>query len=130
MLQLLFVVVALTLTVYCVLDVLRTPREEIRTLPRPVWLLVIVLLGFLGAAAWLFLGRPQGAPGAGGGGRGFGGFGSGGGSGGGRGGSGPSLPQWPGRGGGRPAPRAPDDDPDFLRELDKRTREQRGDDPA
>jgi hypothetical protein len=50
--------VALVLLVYCVLDVLRTPAEAVRTLPKPVWLLA-VLPPFFGPAAWLLAGRPK-----------------------------------------------------------------------
>jgi hypothetical protein len=48
--------VALVLLVYCVLDVLRTPAEAVRTLPKPLWLL-LVLAPFFGPAAWFLAGR-------------------------------------------------------------------------
>lgn len=71
-------------------------KREIRGAPRPVWVLVILLLPLLGAIAWFLFGRPR-KPGA-------------------------PVVGWPG--GGPPEPprgRAPDDDPEFLRSLDQRT---------
>ena len=55
-------VVALVLLVYCLLDVLRTPASLVRSLPKPLWFL-LVLPPVLGPAAWLLLGRPaKGTP--------------------------------------------------------------------
>lgn len=72
-------------------------KERIRGLPRFAWVLLIVLAPLLGSIAYFVAGRPATA---------------------GRG------PGWLGsdRGGvSRPTrPRAPDDDPDFLRSLDER----------
>jgi hypothetical protein len=68
--------------------------SEIRGLPRFMWVLVILLLPLVGAIAWFVAGRPQ--P------------------------TGRSGSRWP-IGGGfpePPRPKAPDDDPDFLRTLD------------
>jgi hypothetical protein len=75
-----------------------TDRREIRGAPRTVWVLAILLIPLGGAIGWFLLGRPR-----------------------------PALP--PGAGRRRPAgprpepprPRAPDDDPEFLRSLDHRT---------
>ncbi|MCW2679292.1 MAG: hypothetical protein JWM62_693 [Frankiales bacterium] len=49
--------VSLVLLVVCVVDVVRTPREQVRTLPKPLWLLV-VLPPVFGPAAWFLAGRP------------------------------------------------------------------------
>ena len=86
---------ALALLVYCVLDVVTTPRERVRGLPKPLWLLV-ALLPVVGPLAWFFAGRPPRASG------------------------GTGL-----RPGPRVEPGAPDDDEDFLRELRRRADEQR-----
>ena len=89
--------VALVLLVYCVLDILTSPREQIRTLPRPLWLL-LVLVPLAGPAAWLLAGRPprgtQRSP--------------------------LRTAQPPERG-------APDDDEEFLRDLRRRLRDPRDD---
>lgn len=83
---------------YCLFDVITTPDEEVRNLPKLLWVLIVVLLADLGGLLWLLLGRPQ---------------------------SEQSLHRRHTRGSGRPrpaAPRGPDDDPDFLRDLDRRLR--------
>ena len=51
--------VALVLLVYCVLDLLRTPAAQVRTLPKLLWF-VVVLAPVFGPAAWLLAGRPNG----------------------------------------------------------------------
>lgn len=64
--------------------------ERVRSLPRVVWVLVILLVPLLGPVAYFLLGRPV-SDGPGG---------------------NPARPSGP-----RPRPSAPDDDPDFLRSL-------------
>jgi hypothetical protein len=85
----------LALLVYCVLDIATTPREAVRTLPKPLWFLV-VLPPVFGPAAWFLAGRPA------------------------RGAAGQAQPRPKPQ-----PPRAPDDDEDFLRELRRRAEEQR-----
>ncbi len=48
---------AVALYIYFIIDVARTPRGETRTLPKFVWLLVVILLPLLGGVFWLALGR-------------------------------------------------------------------------
>lgn len=52
------VLAALLLGVYAVLDVLRTPDEAVRSLPRPLWLGLVVVLPIGGPICWLLGGRP------------------------------------------------------------------------
>jgi hypothetical protein len=83
--------IVLVATLVALIDCLSSQREDIRGLPRPVWVLAILLLPIIGPVAWFFAGRPA------------------------------SLePQagaiTPGRGRKRVA--APDDDPEFLRGID------------
>ena len=42
---------------WALLDCIVSPRDEVRNLPKLVWLLLIVLLWVIGATAWAFLGR-------------------------------------------------------------------------
>ena len=79
------------IALYAFIDCIQTPARSARSLPKGVWILVIVLLPGLGGLAWLFLGRERAAGSVGG-------FLS-----------------------GRSAPTAPDDDPDFLRQLGDQT---------
>ena len=87
----LIAIVAVVLLVYAFFDLLATPRQQVRGLPKPAWF-VVILLPFVGPLAWMFLGtqsrkgRPPRDSGYG----------------------------WPG---GRPPTRGPDDDPDYLRGL-------------
>ena len=91
------VVIELGLLVFCLIECIQTPAEDTRNLAKPWWILLILLIPLVGSIAWLVAGRPVRARG--------------------------SVP-WPaGRSAGFPGyerPRravAPDDDPDFLREL-------------
>ena len=79
-------------TIYALVDCIQTDRRRVRVMPKPVWLLA-VLVPVLGPAFWLFAGRT---------GRRFG-----------------RAPRGPaGPGPRRPSgPKGPDDDPDFLRKL-------------
>ena len=93
MLRFLLYAVPVVVTLYGLIDCILIPAALARSLPKWVWLVVIVLVPFLGSVAWLITGRPSRdrvATGA-------------------RSGRAPSR-----RGAG---PVAPDDDPTFLRKL-------------
>ena len=53
------VVLELLLLVYCVLNVATTPSDQVRNLPKPAWLLLVIALPLFGGIAWLVTGRPQ-----------------------------------------------------------------------
>ncbi len=92
-------IAVLALQIYALLDIARTPSDDVRNLPKPIWVLVW-LVPLLGPLAWLALGRPQVGPASG------------------------SGPAGPGSLGGPRTPRgpsAPDDDPEFLKSLDERS---------
>ncbi|WSA24830.1 PLDc N-terminal domain-containing protein [Streptosporangium sp. NBC_01755] len=84
---------------YCLFDAITTPDEESRNLPKLLWVLIVVLLPTIGGLFWLLLGRPNG----------------------------PRAPRsllaedTPPR---PEAPKGPDDDPDFLKDLDRRLRDE------
>jgi hypothetical protein len=105
---------ALAVWLYAILDAVSSDRTQVRTLPKGLWVAIVLLTFVVGAVAWLGYGRPRA--------------------------SGPRRPTlgssgrtaWParpgrstdtpanglfGRGGSRPAP---DDDPEFLAGLDRR----------
>jgi hypothetical protein len=108
MLRFLPVLLLLALTLFALIDCLSRDEDEIRALPKILWVLIILLFAPIGPVAWLIAGRPRGAtlPGTGSIGRG----------------DAPSGPGAPRR------PVAPDDDPEFLRSLDEQRRRDRTDD--
>ncbi|MFI9360634.1 PLD nuclease N-terminal domain-containing protein [Kitasatospora sp. NPDC053057] len=98
---LLTIVLPLALWVWAFIDCLVTPEGEVKHLPKPIWLIIVLLFPPLGPIAWLVAGKrrgflPTGAP------------------------DGRSAADGqPGYGGGTRGgrPLAPDDDPEFLASL-------------
>jgi uncharacterized membrane protein len=95
----------LVMSVYCVLDIIRTPDEQVRHLPKLAWIVLCLFFGLVGGIAWLKVGRPARAA---------------------------SLPSTGTRGPSSPFERPgrsvasnPDDDEAFLRQLRERAEEQR-----
>ena len=86
--------IAVILVVLALISCLSAERSGIRTLPRFVWVVLILLVPLLGPIAWFLAGRPVGA----------------------RTGTGPAQSGPTGRP--RPRPAAPDDDPEFLKSID------------
>ncbi|GAA1269896.1 PLD nuclease N-terminal domain-containing protein [Kitasatospora nipponensis] len=62
MLRYLPFVIVLALWVWAFIDCLTTPDEEVRHLPKVVWVIIILLFGevLLGPIAWLAVGRRRG----------------------------------------------------------------------
>jgi hypothetical protein len=89
-LRVLLILAGIGVTVYALIDCLRTEDRDVRVFPRAVWVLVILVVVLLGPLAWLATGRDRGAPSTG------------------------------GRTVRGPVP--PDDDPEFLRNLERRRR--------
>lgn len=102
----LITLLTIVLWVYAFFDALTCPSEEIRNLPKVLWLVIIVLFAVVGPLLWFFLGRPHAEAAA------------------------PSAavttsadnldPSDFQRPSGRQRPLGPDDDPEFLRRLNKR----------
>lgn len=103
---------ALAVWLYCLLDAVTADRTTVRRLPKGLWVAVVLLTFIVGALAWLAWGRPRSTtprrPTLGASGRT----------------AWPSRPGSPAPSGGLFGPRAerpaPDDDPDFLADLDRR----------
>lgn len=55
----------LGLWIFSIIDVITTPEDRCRNLPKVVWVLIVLLLTFVGAIVWLFAGRPWDAKPAG-----------------------------------------------------------------
>lgn len=79
--------IAAAVLIYTVVDIALIDRSRVKGLPKIVWVLIVLVLPIIGAVLWFFLGRERLSE---------------------RGG---------GRGSVRRGPRAPDDDPEFLRKL-------------
>ncbi len=50
------------LWVYCLIDAITSRDDEVRHLPKIVWIILVLLFPFIGSIAWLAVGRPQRAP--------------------------------------------------------------------
>jgi hypothetical protein len=119
--------------IYSIMDIVTTPPEDVQFLPKILWLFLVVLFMALAAVLWLLLGRRRSTV-----------------AGGAHDGSGMSHPSrqrpaWDNRGSStdpfgirqprartrrnRVQPLAPDDDPEFLRELSDRIRRGQNEDP-
>ncbi|MFD5466178.1 PLD nuclease N-terminal domain-containing protein [Kitasatospora sp. NPDC127059] len=57
---LLTIVLPLALWVWAFIDCLVTPEGEVKHLPKPIWLIVVLLFPPLGPIAWLVAGRQRG----------------------------------------------------------------------
>ena len=51
-------VLLLALWIYCIFDVIASEDVLIRSLPKGMWLLIVIFLPDIGSLAWLLLGRP------------------------------------------------------------------------
>lgn len=70
--RVLLVVLGVVLLVYAFFDVINTPKHQVRFLPKFLWLIVILLLPYIGPLFWMFFhqglppflrGNPQPPPG-------------------------------------------------------------------
>ena len=101
-----FALVEIGLLVYCVLNVITTPEDQVRNLPKLFLLVLVIFIPIVGGIAWLVAGRPQAGQ--------------------------ASLPYKGNRGippeydrPGRATAHSPDDDEAFLRSLRERAEQQR-----
>ncbi|NDZ77558.1 PLDc_N domain-containing protein, partial [Streptomyces sp. SID10853] len=65
MLRYLPLLLVLAVWIYAFIDCLNTPEEEVRGLPKVVWVLIILLFGevLVGPVAWIVAGRNRRGPG-------------------------------------------------------------------
>ncbi|GAC1424159.1 MAG: PLDc N-terminal domain-containing protein [Actinomycetota bacterium] len=57
-----FAAIALmVLWIFAIVDVISTDTAMVRNLPKPLWLLLVIILPDVGSIAWLILGRPKNA---------------------------------------------------------------------
>jgi hypothetical protein len=53
------VLIEIGLLVYCLIDAIQTPGDEVRNLGKTWWLLLIAFVPVIGGIAWLVAGRPN-----------------------------------------------------------------------
>ncbi|MDD2859384.1 MAG: PLD nuclease N-terminal domain-containing protein [Candidatus Nanopelagicales bacterium] len=51
------IIVLLAVYIWCMVDVLRSPRSTVRNLPKGIWLMIVVLVPIIGGAFWIAFGR-------------------------------------------------------------------------
>lgn len=91
-------ILSIAIAIFALADCIQTADDKVRGLPKWAWIVLIVLIPWIGPITWLIVGKDR----TGGSGRG------------------------PGRGGPqRTGPLAPDEDPEFLRRLDEDIRRER-----
>lgn len=91
-LLLFLVILGIAVIIYALFDCIMSRAESVRSISKPAWVAVIILVPLLGAGLWFLFGRPRGD-------------------------DRPSQRQMRG-------PTAPDDDPQFLRNLEVRRRQE------
>lgn len=90
MLRFILILIPVAITIYALIDAISARRDAVRSLPKWLWIVLIIILWIGGAVLWFFFGRPSRNRGADGG----------------------------AGGGGQRRPQGPDDDADFLADLD------------
>jgi hypothetical protein len=87
-------ILGVAVIIYALIDCVMTRSNEVRSISKPAWLITILVVPLIGAGLWFLFGRAR-----------------------------PARPAGPSR----PAPRhptAPDDDPQFLQNLETKRRQQ------
>lgn len=59
MLRIAMFVVPVVLCLYCVVEAISSRDDEVRNLPKVLWIVLILFFPFVGSIAWLAAGRPQ-----------------------------------------------------------------------
>ena len=54
------IIIVTALTIFSIIDCSRTPENQIRSLPKWAWLVIIIFVPGIGALAWIIAGRPKG----------------------------------------------------------------------
>ncbi|MGW2562841.1 PLD nuclease N-terminal domain-containing protein [Streptomyces sp. NPDC001514] len=55
-------ILILALTIYAFIDCLNTPEDEVRHLPKVVWVIIILLFSIVGPIVWFAAGKLRHAP--------------------------------------------------------------------
>ncbi|MFF9853767.1 PLD nuclease N-terminal domain-containing protein [Streptomyces litmocidini] len=62
MLRALMYILPLALTIYAFIDCLNTPEDEVKHLPKVVWVIIILLFWIVGPIVWFAAGKMRHAP--------------------------------------------------------------------
>lgn len=52
-------IITVMLMIYCVVDIAQSPADDVRAMPRWLWMVAVIGLPLVGAVAWLVWGRPR-----------------------------------------------------------------------
>ena len=63
MVRVLPVLIGLALAIYALVDCIQTDESKVRGLPKVFWIILIVLITFVGPIAWLIAGKERSLPG-------------------------------------------------------------------
>lgn len=63
MLRALLFILPLALMIYAFIDCLNTPEDEVKHLPKVVWVIIILLVWVVGAVGWIAAGKQRAARG-------------------------------------------------------------------
>lgn len=66
MIRVLPVLIGLGLAIYALVDCIQTDDSRVRGIPKMLWIVLIVLITFVGPLAWLIAGKERSQPGRGG----------------------------------------------------------------
>lgn len=58
MLRVIAAVALLAFTVFCIVDAIQTEDDQVRGLPKPLWVVLVLIFPVAGGLAWLIAGRP------------------------------------------------------------------------
>lgn len=59
MIRYLPVIITILLMIYCVVEIAQSRSDDVRVMPRWLWVVAVVGLPLVGAVSWLVWGRPR-----------------------------------------------------------------------
>lgn len=62
MLRVLIPLLSIALTIYAAVDCIQTPDDRVQHLPKLLWLVLVILIPWVGPIAWIVAGRQRTAP--------------------------------------------------------------------
>ncbi len=62
MLRFVVPLLSLALTIYALVDCIQTPDDQVKHLPKIFWVVLVILIPWIGPIAWLITGRERSMP--------------------------------------------------------------------